>query len=280
MSRDRLRFAGLGACLRFELAKLLPRVLPWLAILVTIFAIVVEGTLSRNSETPLEGYRLFAMLLGDGVLLTSFFLLVLGCLSVNEEISSGSLRAVLLRPAPREVYILAKLIVLIVFAMILGLIAVATAWIWTAWDSHFQAIVLDLGDGLESPIIFDADTVAGHARRLSWSILPSILCAPLFGVLISILVESSGFAVVLGLLGWAAFRVVGELGGEWATWSFPYWTERPLQLLKEVAEGIKTNERAVLETDFTSPQVMAPLGMALILASAALLIFRWKEIRC
>ena len=274
-------YSAFRACLRFEATKMLHRRMCWAILLATLLAVAAAGWLEGRAEVPPLSWSLYAALLEKTMPLVAFFLLVTGCVAVNEEISSGSLRAVLLRPVPREMFLSCKILCLCFFALVVALLDLGAAWVWTSMHGGFSAVVVDLSSqGLESVVKFDSAEIRAHVLKLSASTLPPILCAPLFGVLISILVESTGFSVALGVSGFMVMKTVGSLGGTWAAACYPAWMDRALNLMDELSRGVETRLTLVQDLRPWSAEFLGPLLLAGMFALASLVLFQSKEIRC
>lgn len=271
-------------CVRFELLKLLPRRLPWITLAVIVGATMFTGWLQGSAEPRPEKWWLYAEIVGTTLPLLTFFLVIMGCLAVNEELSSGAMRAVLVRPVGRTELLLAKMTGLVTFALLGVGVTYATAWIWVSSHGGFGAVIGDFE--VFTKEIFSAEEIARHGRDMSLAAIPGVLCAPIFGIIISLLVEAAGAAVALGVFLFFCMTTItaqknaqGLLLGL-REWVFTTFVDRPFALLGDLGEGIEEELSRVEEMGVLSSDMLVPTAMLLVMSVVAVLIFRWKEIRC
>jgi hypothetical protein len=272
-------FGRLRAALSFELKKGAAAKLPRFGLLAVAIATVFSGMVEASAAEPRTSHALLAEIASTTVPLSAFFVLIMGCLAVNDEIGSRAMRAVLLRPVGRSEIMIAKIAVLLATAAALGAVAWIGPWAWVRAHGGFGAVAIAI-EGFEPMEKFAAPTIASYARMLALATALPLLCTALFGLLVSLVVEAPGTAVAVGVFAFFALRTLGGTH-EWAAeWLFPPHLDRPVEWLREVAAGIETNVKVIADLGPRSPQFTFPLVWAGTLGAASLAIFSRKEIRC
>ena len=76
-------------CIAFETEKLVRRRLPWITLVITALTALGTGLIQGTAGEAPESYRLYAVMLENTMPVAAFFLLIMGCLAVNEEIATG-----------------------------------------------------------------------------------------------------------------------------------------------------------------------------------------------
>ena len=280
MTRNRSSGRQFIACLRFELEKLIFRKLSWITLVIINLVVVASGFLAgRGADAPVS-YALYAQLLGQTLPIAAFFLVIMGCLAINEEVSSGSMRAVLMRPVTRGEVILAKIVTLVGFALVVALFALTSSHGLVLASGGFTEVMIDDMGGLTADPAFTAESIRALSFKLSAATILPILCAPLFGLLISLFIDAAGSAVAVGVFLFGMMSTLGESLDGLRGWVFPTYIDHPVALLAEFAEGIETNRVSVEEMGLFSSEFLAPLVMIGVFAAVALLVFRTKEISC
>jgi hypothetical protein len=117
----------------------------------------------------------------------------------------------------------------------------------------------------------------GHVRKALWTALPAFLAAGILGLLVSTLLESSGFAVAMALVLYVFGDVVtGLLGQALQQKVFLYYGPYALEKLRLFAEGSTTRWNA--QVDEGRLALWVPLAWSLAMLPAAFAIFKRKNV--
>ena len=269
----------LCACLRFETEKLLSRRLTWIVLLATAASTIFAGITAGSGAEPKASFVLFAAMLETGFFVATFFLVIMGAVSVNEEESSGALRAVMLRPIGRVEFVVAKALTLALFVGIVLLVNVLVAWLWVVTHGGFGPATIDF-EGLDAVSVFDAATLRGFTMKLCLAAVPGAVAATWFGVVVSVVVEGSGAAVAIGVFCLGALKTLREVNEEIGAWFFTHHVARPIELLGELGRAIEENANVVRDLGPFSEEVVVPSLWAAGFGLLAVVLFARKEIRC
>ena len=249
------------SCLAFETRKLILRRLPWIVLTAVTLAVVVTGWLER-SQADIASYELFARICGHTLPLTSFLVMIIAALSVNEEVASGSLRAVFLHPVHRSELILSKLILQAAFALFCGIAAMVSAWIVCEIEGDFGPVTLAI-EGFEDREIFSAQAMRLISWKLCLAMLPPLVAASAFGVLISTLIESEGMAVAVAVFLYLSMQALAPIMEGARDYLFPAYLESACSLLSELAGQIQERQGAVESMGLWSKAYWVPTFIGL-----------------
>lgn len=267
------------ACLKFEWLKLLGRRLPFIILACVVLSIFGSLWLEKNGLEPVEGYSLLAALLERSMPLASFLVMIMATLCLNEEVASGSLRAVLLRPISKTNLLTAKLILNMGFALFLGITVLGIAWITVKSTSEFSAVMIEIS-GLEPRIVFTNEEMQAISWKLGLAMLAPLLASAAFGTLISVLIESEGTAVAIGTFVYLAMQAAGPISQDLAPYLFPTYLDLPIALLAELAGQDQSRQGLVDAWGPLSSGYTAPIGMALFFSILGLVVFEKKDVAC
>jgi len=265
-------------CLRFESRKLVRRNLFWMSLAAVPLTVVLSGWAATTLAQPVESYALFAEVSSWGFLLAAFFLLVLGCSSVNEEGICGALRAVRCRPVSPAVYLLAKALVLAVATLVLATLALLAAYLWTERAGGFHAVSIVI-PGLEDTEVYSAAAMKHFTLGLTIAQVPPLFFSSGLGLLVSAAIDSSGLAVVLGLLISAGLGGLGSVQTDLAPLCPPALLTRPMELLGELARANEAVQPQVEAWTLTSAPVWGPLLVTGVTTLVAMLVFSKRPVR-
>ena len=276
--RREATIASLRQILAFELRKLMGRRLPWITLIAVALTIWLARWAELEGDPDLPGFTLLARCLERGSLVAALFLIIMGSLAVNEEVASGALRAVLLRPIGRGRLIAAKLMALAGFAALLQISSIALAW-WLCAE-RFGPAMIEF-DGFLEPVVTRSESeLSDIARTLCVATLLPVIAFPVIGALISVLLDSAGGAVACAALLFLAEEALAGTFEEQADWFLPTYFERPLGLLAELGRGIDSRADLLQEFGWVSPHTIVPLAILLGAGLLSALSFRFKEISC
>ena len=169
-----------------------------------------------------------------GLKMASFLLVIFGSLSFAGEFDKGTIKLLLTRPVTRTDIFLAKSLSGLVLAVVFiaGVLALSFGFgclkgeLGPVWDS-------------EQYVTFtNADDLADHATRAVGSCVGGVVAAMFLGIVISTLVESSGFAVATALTLFIGMDLgLGFLREEQAFYMFGWYPSQALDILRSYAEG-------------------------------------------
>ncbi len=265
-------------CLRFESRKLMRRNLFWMSLGAVPLTVVLSGWAATTLAEPVDSYALFAEVTSWGFLLSAFFLLVLGCSSVNEEGISGALRAVLCRPISPAVYLLAKSLVLAVATVLLAALALLAAYLWTERAGGFHGVSIVI-PGLEDTEVYSAAAMKHFTVGLTIASVAPLFFSFGLGLLVSVAIDSSGLAVVLGLLISAGLGGLGSVQPNLGPLCPPALLTQPMELLGELARANEAVQPRVEAWTLMSSSVWGPILATLVTTLIAMFVFSKRPVR-
>ncbi len=205
--------------------------------------------------------------------------MIMSTLSLNEEVATGSLRAVLLRPVSKTNVLGAKLILNMGFAVFVAAIILGLSWLCVTLTTEFQAILIEV-PGLEPTIVFSKEIMAGISWKLSLAMIAPLVASASFGTLISVLIESEGTSVAIGTFLFLAMQAMAPLAQDYAVFLFPAHLDLPIALLTELAGQDQSRQALVDAWGPWSKGYLAPFGLSLLFAIIGLVTFNKKEVAC
>lgn len=273
---------------RFELRKLRSRRLPLfaglgvllLALLAPHAAQVLETANAIAQQKSYEADRWangWTSLCG-AVSSARFFLtlavVVLAGSSLAEETSSGTLRALCLRPLHRTEILLAKLLALWGYSGLLLLAAVGAAALGAELDRGLYDVVdPDFPDRLVRPF----GDMCGLVYLAFGLTLAPLLALSSLGLLVSVLVEHPGHATGLAVAALFVLSALSGLSDELRPWVFVDYLQAPFTLVSDVAAQF-TGTRARLEPEALARGVWVPLLWAAGCFGVSALVLERRDI--
>ena len=255
--------------IRFEWRKLRSRRLPLfaglgvllLALLAPHAAQVLEtaNALAQNKTPEVDRWANGWTSLCSAVSSARFFLtlalVVLAGSSVAEETSSGTLRALCLRPLRRTEVLLAKLLALWSYSALLLLAAVLAAALGAEFDRGLYDVVdPDFPDRLVRAF----GDMWGLVYLAFGLTLAPLLALSALGLLVSVLVEHPGHATGLAVAALFVLSALSGLSDELRPWIFVDDLQAPFTLVNDVASQF-TGTRARLQPEALARGVWVPL---------------------
>jgi len=261
--------ARLWLMFRFEWRKLLSRKLPLVAaICVLILALLAPkaGQVMDTAAAIAQGKAAQANLYANGwtalcsaVNSARFFLVlavvVLAGSSVAEETSTGTLRAICLRPVRRWEFLLAKLLGLWSYAAALLIAVVVVAALGAELDRGLYDVV---DPSYPDRLVRAFGDMCGYVYLAVALTLPPLLALCSLGLLVSTLVEHPGHATGIAVGALFALSAVSGLADELRPWIFTEDLSAPFVLVGDIAAQY-TGTKARLATGALARGVWLPL---------------------
>ncbi|MBI2932989.1 MAG: ABC transporter permease [Planctomycetes bacterium] len=278
-----------------ELLKLRRHPFFYVSVLLVVTGTVLGGLFLREErETVWRSYNAISIFAGGarvGLKLATFVMLVFGALLFAGEFDKGTIKVLLTRPIRRSDLFLAKSAV----ATLLALFLIGTVlYISLAVGCSVGELGMVWDDqSYVSNTSYEA--LLDHAlRAMGMSVLP-VIAAAFFGVLVSNLTESSGFAVAITL---TLFLLADEIvlrvfqTDEVRRFFFNHYPAYAFDILRDFARGSSTRWKDAFESPVVVPlgswgSVPIPLGPAYVtvpvlgiatFAAAGFAVFRGRNI--
>jgi len=189
-----------------ELLKLRAHPFLWISLVVVVFFTMTGAALGGPAPSLWRQDHAIAMFASGariGLKLSTYVLLIFGSMLFAGEFDKGTIKILLTRPITRTDLFAAKSIA----AMLLALFLIATVL--------YTSLAVGCSLGELGPVWDDEsynarryDELVDHAKRAVAMSVAAVVAAVFFGVLVSNLVESSGFATAIAL---TAFLVGDEV---------------------------------------------------------------------
>lgn len=259
-------------------------------ICLAVLGSVCADKIFTSADEPTSGFTVLARAALNGFKIGAILLLIFGSLMIAGEMTSGTIKMVLIRPYRRSEWILAKALTLMILVLV-TMVVVEILGLLVVWQAYGFTDVAD-------PIIKDYIHLekAIMLRYLVYSfvlvILPLIAIA-LLGLFISSLLEHVGSAVALAILFYLAldYLVIG-LFDNLAPYCFTYYLDWYLVTCGDLAQGILgeiSKFQAIdqilgfevsgeVDTIPLIKSIVVPLGYSLIFGLASLVVFKRKDI--
>lgn len=195
--------ARVARLVRAEFIKLFSH--PFIYVALVLLSLFIGGAEELNprfwgyKETVWRQYSSFVLFgygFRHGLWAATLILLVFSCMSFAGEFDRGTVKNLLTRPVTRTDFFAAKCVTIVFLAVLL--------YVFTFYMSSAYA----LGRGELGPI-WDKEVgqmdhsygeMVSHARKAVLMCFPPFLAVAFFGILVSNLTESSGYAVAIGLV--------------------------------------------------------------------------------
>jgi ABC-2 type transport system permease protein len=252
----------------------------YVALVVTAAGVLLaewlQPLLQGQKETAwrsLHSAMLFSYGFQLGHKLATFVLLVFSSMMFAGEFDRGTIKNLLTRPVTRGEVFLAKLVTTAGLGLLLYGFALAVAAAWALGRGELGPV----WDDSQYVMMRSGEEILGHVRKALWTALPAFLAAGFLGLLVSTLVESSGFAVALALVLYVFGDVVtGLLGASLQQKVFLYYGPYALEKLRLFAEGSTTRWNA--QVDEGRLALGVPLAWAAAMLPVAFAVFRRKNV--
>jgi ABC-type transport system involved in multi-copper enzyme maturation permease subunit len=208
----------------------------FLVITVVVISVLAEKSLEGDSLSPVNGFG--PLLSGgmNGFKMAAFIILVLGGLLFASETTFGTLKTILIAPVRRSDLILAKVLTVIISALILTLLIEFISF-FLAWVIYGFAPVTDPTFS-EMVHLSKKDMFIYMAYAFLHIVLP-LIAIGLMGLLISTLVENAGIAVAVSIVLYLVFDfLIIELFENLSSYLFNYYLNYYLAALKNISEGV------------------------------------------
>lgn len=215
----------------------------------------------------------FASAARAGFFVVTVLILIFSSMLFAGEFDRGTIKLLLTRPITRTEYFLAKLLMLLLLTiLLLGamvysglLISLVTGELGGVWDkeNYYEHVAYE--------------TLVRHAlKALSMSLLP-VLAACLMGVLISNLVDSSGYAVAASLSLFIVLDFLSRFTGPGTgRYLFTYYPGYAFDILRAYSEGTSTRWHPDLDARFFHLKICAGYCVGFVIPAFA--AFRFKNV--
>ncbi|MFH1227043.1 MAG: ABC transporter permease subunit [Planctomycetota bacterium] len=221
--------------IKIELFKLSRQKLTYIAVLIIILTILGTIFLTK-SETGINSFSLLSRALLSGLRIGALFILIIGCLSIASETTSGTIKTVLISPIHRSELFLAKAITLIIITALITLLIETIAYtaVWLGFG------LSDITDPTFKDYIYihKAEMLRYTVYTFFMVFLP-LISISFFGLFISSVVENAGIAVAVGILLYIFmdYFIIGLLPRV-APYIFIYYLDYFPRTLADLSEGI------------------------------------------
>lgn len=241
-----------------------------------LLAELLQPLLMGQKETAWRSWhsaQLFTYGFQLGHKLATFVLLVFSAMMFAGEFDRGTIKNLLTRPVTRGEIFLAKLATTAGLGLLLYAFVLAVSAAWALWRGELGPV----WDDSQYVMMRTSAEMMGHVRKALWTALPAFLAAGMLGLLVSTLLESSGFAVAMALVLYVFGDVVtGLLGQGLQQKVFLYYGPYALEKLRLFAEGSTTRWNA--RVDEGGLALWVPLAWMLAMLPAAFGIFKRKNV--
>jgi ABC-type transport system involved in multi-copper enzyme maturation permease subunit len=279
--------ALVGACawkrslVSAELIKITNHPFLYVALLIVLIGIPLSVELSLllgdykiGGYRPLNSFLVFGIGAGFGVKVVVFVILIFSALSIAGEFDKGTIKVILTRPVTRTEVFLAKCATMVLVAAGLLAIALATSLFWglcrgelgPVWKEH----------------VHDAYPYYPEMLRLLKlsiaSAVLAVLATAFLGVFISMLTESSGHAVAVGLIFFLLLDLVASfLRKDQRLFLFNFYQGYGFSQLTEIASGSSATrwDDQIFHARHTA---LIPGVTSLVLGGISYVLFRLKNI--
>lgn len=227
-------FGRIGVAYQVELSKALRQRITYLGPVLVLCVILLALIIHPIHRDGVSDYDFIAFATPLALNFLGFVLvLVFGATQISGEMSSGTIRTVLVRPILRHEYGLAKFLVVFTYALALTATAAAASWV----------LVLAAGDmaGISygGEIIYtDRDMRHTYLVGLAMNLLPQ-LAAAAFALMISTFTRSTGAAVAMALGLWIMTDIAKHPLNV-APYLFTSYTETSWLVFQERCDALST----------------------------------------
>ncbi len=242
----------------------------------TLLAEVLQPLFLGQKETLWRSFhaaQLFAYGFQMGLKLATFVLLVFSSMMFAGEFDRGTIKNLLTRPVTRADLFIAKALT----TLLLGLFLYGFVFLSAALGALGRGELGPVWDEGQYVIMRSGPEILQHVRKAVLAGLLPFLAAGFLGILVSTLVESSGFAVAVTLILYVFGDVVtGMLGERHQQKVFLYYAPYVLEKLRLFAEGSSTRWNP--QIDAGRLDVAVPLAWIAAFLPGAYGVFRSRNI--
>ena len=238
---------------------------PVALVILTAVTILGAWVFEPKATTWRQPHALLLFALGakTGLKFASFLLVIFGSLSFAGEFDRGTIRLLLTRPVTRTEVFLAKCLTGLLLSALFFAAVLALSFGYGCLNGELGPV----WDGEQGLILSTADVISSHAVKAVSLSVAGVLAAVFLGIVISTLVESSGFAMAIALtlyigidVGWA-----GLVRNEHV---FSWYPSYAFDTLRSFAEGSSTMWRPAVEAR-VNVGIPVPVWLAVPAAYAA-----------
>ncbi len=292
-----LRAGTFARCLLSEAERMLRQPFPWVGAAGVLVATALTAHVECREPGSTSGFEKLAGATRTGFTFGGFFLVIQGVLSLSSEMTSGTLRALLLRPVRRLDILLSKAVLLSGLAFLLAAGIAVTARLWVGSAHGFHDVVWQPSPDLPPTVLIARTDLQAFAIRLTAASLPALLVCPLVGLLIATLVEATGAAVaaaaLFGLL-MKIFAGTNEVlqtldqarpfvwgpgsGAPWQAFVFSTYLELPGFWLSTLGRGVETHRNTVENLGPFAPTTVVPAIFGVLVVALALFLFHRRDV--
>jgi len=271
-----LRPGGHLGALAAEWRKVRRQRFPMVAIGLAVVAILARAVVGIKPDTlsNFNGYFVAMAAAKTGFIVASFLVLIFASTSVAGEATHGTLKLVLVRPVSRTSFLMAKIVMLLGFALALTAAIGTTGWLLGLSDGYGDLVEQDLmGNAYTSPI----------SEHLGWKpliavllALPALIATAALGLLVSTLTNSASTAATTAFLVYLPLTAAAEvfLTNEQQVFLFTHHVTRGLDRAAELALA----QSVRWDASIVQAGLIVPLASAAVLFAAALVVFRRRNI--
>ncbi|MFH0889190.1 MAG: ABC transporter permease [Planctomycetota bacterium] len=224
---------------KIELYKLARQKFFYIAFFL-VMAVVIVSVLSElfssDKTAQINGFSTLILGCLNGFKISAFLILIMGSLLFASETTLGTIKTILVAPIRRSELIIAKVITVIILALLFTLLIESISFI-SSWTIYGFADITD-------PTFPDIIHLSKSAMLLYIAytfihiILPLITIG-LMGLFVSTFIENAGIAVAISIIVYLIMDtfIVG-LFENLSTYLFNYYLNYYLATLKDISEGV------------------------------------------
>ncbi len=220
---------------KVELEKIFrKRLASWMFVSVLVFQIVATflsyGLRAKSAVIP-TGFQLSAFSIKTALQMLSLIFLVLSTISISEEVSSGTVKILLARSIKRSQFILGKFLSLICISVVLIVLV------------NFIGLILGesmcgLGALKEGAyLVYSSNRLLVNFGISMLLTIPPAIALVSFGLLISVMVKESGWAVGSGIIILFVLQILSQIDPV-QKFLFTYYLFLPANNIVSLSEGI------------------------------------------
>ena len=264
---------------RAELIKLTSHPFFYVSTSLIVLATVVGALMLREErETVWRSYNAIAVFAGGakvGLKLATFVVLIFGSMLFSGEFDKGTIKILLTRPITRTDLFLSKSIVALGLALFMTGLVLAVALATGCTVGELGPVWDDESYNSNTPY----ERLLGHAGRAVGMSVGGVVAAAFLGMLVSNLVESSGFSVAMAL---TVFLLADEIvlrvfrNEELRKWFSNQYPGYAFDVLRDFARGSSTQWKEIFISG--APYLTAPLASIAVFTAVGYVIFRLRNI--
>ncbi|MDH4121349.1 MAG: ABC transporter permease [Deltaproteobacteria bacterium] len=229
---------------RQEAIKLLTQRYPYLMIFMVLA--IQTGNMLKQALTPpstsldiVTGPQQWGQGVGWGLQFSIFLILVVGSMAISREFSLGTIKTFLVLPIERRHWVGAKLLALVVFALLIVLTSVILGLL-------VVALTLGWGDVVrEGVVLYTSGQVWQNVLLAIGLTCLFVLPVCALGLLVGSYFTSSGAAVGVTLMLWFVLGPVSDMLGL-GKWSFSTYLTKAVDVVEKMGKGLPFQWDALL----------------------------------